>query len=1080
MLPGTRDPYAVTGHGGGFVMVWRNGVQWNIWKENDPQKFMTVDSGDYLLAIPDLSHEARRAPENAKSTPQEYENSSLSSMREGATFKKVVMKLSGKVRWLVGLVFERNLEGGGRSFDFEPHYHVTLKNPAHVKPLKVQAHLPNSEKTYDAFRGFRSNHIHMSVGILAPSDRDWMGANNKDSPNYNAIHLTPRFFTHFYAWWAMFSGAMSLPVRQGKLFPGVEKSGKKFGRHLATVKYSLLFAPLFIAHVYKHKDGDEYQNDEVSATGLKLRLDSFLLDLHQRREEFKSKVKGMHKTITTSGMRVNQTFLDLTNPDLRAMSAIMTGTSAEAVAKASGERLADYGETPRTIDLSKFEIPDNDFSWIDVDDLVEIDWSLPTDANPETKILPLVYAPRFTYKRNTDHENAISGDANRHSPFGYEDTHGCIMAVASDPRKIQLKLIKARLEKIDEFISLHDRNTDEQELHTIRERESDSQGMHEKLGEMRDHSAILRRKRHFLHKMQQNLEERLADGDRRVIAAPEEVNLEQSTTRGADDTFLDNDTATTKDIFGIDKHDDVGNFNNRFVIHNAQIKWNNALRNIMLRYIHQVSQRRGFVYYTSRRAVKFILDIVEEQNKHKHQTQDDSNDSRQSDADTPPSLIDHEEDETVQDRIQQLLADAQKFVDADDPEDANGNYRKSSSDEKSKEKVAEHFIVQNTYHVRLVAPQIQLQSEKNTKAAILLTARGMRLRVLQIMDKERIYDDVSGLVQRRFAAEMDNMQFFVSTRQNFSTEHLHMYSGTRYGTPTGSSWPPWVPIEVMFDFDIQPVGFSRVVQRTSATLRYDKFNNLRLKYNDNVYRRQSFAGPSEPLEKTRNERLEKIMLASDFSDLRGAPELVMMLQSRIRQLEEIKTHFHIHEKYLDRQGWQDRVHMEQDLASCEDELFFMMKAITTAQRKSEERTDGSQVNGLMKWYLSSSEIVWHLTKDADQPLMEFQLNRASFEKTDNSDGSTHSAVEIERIHGLNLLPNAIYPEIIAAYDDPIRSHPTPKDTRMIRVIWLMLEAIAGIPVVDHFEVDLHPLKVQLEYESGKQLFSYVFPGTGDG
>ena len=43
----------------------------------------------------------------------------------------------------------------------------------------------------------------------------------------------------------------------------------------------------------------------------------------------------------------------------------------------------------------------------------------------------------------------------------------------------------------------------------------------------------------------------------------------------------------------------------------------------------------------------------------------------------------------------------------------------------------------------------------------------------------------------------------------------------------------------------------------------------------------------------------------------------------------------------------------------------------------------------------------------------------------------------------------------------------------------MLEAIAGIPVMDHFEVNLFPMKIQLEREVGKRLFDYMFPGSND-
>jgi hypothetical protein len=132
VLKGSRDPYHVTGSGAGFVMCWRNDVRWNICQDPDPRKFMTVDSGEYVLAIPDFSNYARRSLETDVS-----ENSSVissHSYEQGGKFKKTVMKLSGNVQWLAGLVFERNMEDRKRSFDFKPHYEVVLKNPDFAKP----------------------------------------------------------------------------------------------------------------------------------------------------------------------------------------------------------------------------------------------------------------------------------------------------------------------------------------------------------------------------------------------------------------------------------------------------------------------------------------------------------------------------------------------------------------------------------------------------------------------------------------------------------------------------------------------------------------------------------------------------------------------------------------------------------------------------------------------------------------------------------------------------------------------------------------------------------------------------------
>lgn len=139
-LKGSRDPYIVTNNGAGFVMVWRENVRWSINREDDPRKLMTVDAGEYALAIPDYSHQAR---ENSTTTISDKDSisSSGSQNRTGIAVRKTVMKLSGNVRWLAGLMFERNVNGGRRSFDFKPHYNVTMTTPNRAKAPEGQVRL---------------------------------------------------------------------------------------------------------------------------------------------------------------------------------------------------------------------------------------------------------------------------------------------------------------------------------------------------------------------------------------------------------------------------------------------------------------------------------------------------------------------------------------------------------------------------------------------------------------------------------------------------------------------------------------------------------------------------------------------------------------------------------------------------------------------------------------------------------------------------------------------------------------------------------------------------------------------------
>ena len=132
---GSRDPYLLTGNGAGFVMCWRNNVRWGICQHKDLRKFMTVNSGEYLLAIPDFSQYAAQMFGSNR-----HSESLVTGHRHKreAVFKKTIMKLFGRVQWLAGLVLERNLPNGRRSFQFEPHYDVVLRNPKFAKSHQGQ------------------------------------------------------------------------------------------------------------------------------------------------------------------------------------------------------------------------------------------------------------------------------------------------------------------------------------------------------------------------------------------------------------------------------------------------------------------------------------------------------------------------------------------------------------------------------------------------------------------------------------------------------------------------------------------------------------------------------------------------------------------------------------------------------------------------------------------------------------------------------------------------------------------------------------------------------------------------------
>lgn len=558
-------------------------------------------------------------------------------------------------------------------------------------------------------------------------------------------------------------------------------------------------------------------------------------------------------------------------------------------------------------------------------------------------------------------------------------------------------------------------------------------------------------------------------------------------------------------------------FNNRFIVHNLELKWNNQLRNILIRYIQQVNQRRGFTYYMSQKAVRFLTDLVDEQMKKQvpmGKIDDEAIPGTSSSATTSKDPGEEVAPE-VEKLIRQLLADKEHNFFVPDETTTDGDVSDVPSSEHDQPKTEEAFQLNENYEsvdnylFRLIAPQIQFQSEKNREAAVVLTATSMSMKILAIKDRSIAEDDVSALVQRRFSLSMNGAQFFYAQSARFHGAAANLLSHHCYGANGEYNWPPWIPLECIYDFNQIPVGCDRIVNRTSILAKYIKHNNLRIKKNEHMgsgtlspnevedrtdsitvhfpkfnlsanseqyYALFTIAMDlllySEPLQKERNEQIEKILLTADFSDLSGAPEMVSLLQQRIRKLNDFKAQFKLHAQRNDPQCVKDEWNVERKLVDFENELFFLMKSVATAEQKKEDRDH--EVVAAMKYHLKADEILWHLM-EGDKAFIDFGLSQASFMRTDNSDSSNYNTLEIEMMQGINLSANPVFSDLFAPYFGSDRTVVDARRSKMVRIYWYMLEAIGGISVCDHFEVNLFPLRLQMEHEVGKKMFAYVFP-----
>src|SRR5277367_6686344 len=131
----------------------------------------------------------------------------------------------------------------------------------------------------------------------------------------------------------------------------------------------------------------------------------------------------------------------------------------------------------------------------------------------------------------------------------------------------------------------------------------------EPLGDVQQEVDVVRGKIQFLDKLLRRSYHYTSDSwtDAQV---PREVDTGQR--RDESSTTASKDSPSTKKIVDdpIAGLGETIHFKNRFIVHNLQLKWHNDVRNVVFNYIHQISRRRGFIYYMSQRAIKFLSDVV--------------------------------------------------------------------------------------------------------------------------------------------------------------------------------------------------------------------------------------------------------------------------------------------------------------------------------------------------------------------------------------------------------------------------------------------------------------------------------------
>lgn len=185
---------------------------------------------------------------------------------------------------------------------------------------------------------------------------------------------------------------------------------------------------------------------------------------------------------------------------------------------------------------------------------------------------------------------------------------------------------------------------------------------------------------------------------------------------------------------------------------------------------------------------------------------------------------------------------------------------------------------------------------------------------------------------------------------------------------------------------------------------------------------------SDIAHKARLEKLETLLFAYDFTDLRSAASVVADLQSRLRSVLEIHNDIS-HQKQDSRpQTTMQILKLKAHIFLLVEELNMIFDAIRLAQ----SRTDGhSDHKSALLLQASSSEISWRMLDDDRDLLAKLAVRNIDFSWLSKQDSSTVNRLTVGDLQAFDGSPNAVWTEIVSKYEE-LSNHPLYKVSSVLR------------------------------------------------
>jgi hypothetical protein len=252
---------------------------------------------------------------------------------------------------------------------------------------------------------------------------------------------------------------MSLPIRQGRLFPDSPEPSKKFGDSLATIKYRCDLKPVYVSHMYGQKSRELWDQGKTQSLGVKARFGHFRADIHQRKEEKQQSNKKLKRDKIVSHKAFYAADLILEDIEVKGIRAEFHELPSHLARRSSDDSNipSDHdADRESPIEYTRAsELGPADMAWFNLYDFIDAD-KRPFDHDPKIELVNVADCPEVFYSLRKKVRTAPLQEGQTSelgmSKFGDEKTHICYLGESKSVATVQIKITRRRIRELQDKV----------------------------------------------------------------------------------------------------------------------------------------------------------------------------------------------------------------------------------------------------------------------------------------------------------------------------------------------------------------------------------------------------------------------------------------------------------------------------------------------------------------------------------------------------------------------------------------------------------------------------------------------------